>query len=67
MTVLKLPAPGVRAGRNEVKQMTDEQREKVIEMLILFIERACKGGTDAEIAAMPDAVKELRLLTYDPA
>ena len=47
--------------------MTDEQREKVIEMLILFIERACKGGTDAEIAAMPDAVKELRLLTYDPA
>lgn len=45
--------------------MTEEQRKKVIENLIAFIERACTDGTDAEVAAMPDAVKELRLLTYD--
>ena len=45
--------------------MSEEQRKKIIEMLILFIERACTDGNDAEIAAMPDAVKELSLLTYD--
>lgn len=45
--------------------MSEEQRKKVIENLILFIERVCKDGTDSEILALPGVVKELRLLVYD--
>lgn len=46
--------------------MSEEQRKKVIEKLISFIERACsEDATDAEVSAMPEAVRELRLLSYD--
>ena len=45
--------------------MSEEQRKKVIENLISFIERACsEDATDAEVSAMPDTVRELRLLSY---
>ena len=46
--------------------MSEEQRKKVIENLISFIERACsEGATDAEVSVMPEAVRELRLMVYD--
>lgn len=46
--------------------MSEEQRKKVIKKLISFIERACsEDATDAEVSAMPEAVRELRLLSYN--
>ena len=45
--------------------MSEEQRKKVIENLISFIERACTDGTREEMTALPGVVHELRLLAYE--
>ena len=45
----------------------DEQRQKLIETLIRFIERVCKGdcNSESEVYILPEIVRELRLLAFE--